>query len=163
MAVAATRPRRSRTTMVGVPAIRYAPATEESGSATFGKVTPAWRSAKLAPTVVQVYPRPIHALTADAVTVTVTGATTVGSNVVVRVRFVLEKLASEEAEVLLRLRLGLGEADAAPLGPMYEQARSSGPTRPHPLTPPLPGILRTVGRAVALTDTARDILTRRGR
>lgn len=74
-----------------------------------------------------------------------------------------EHIAYEEAEVLPRLRLALGEADAARLGPMYEQARSSGPTRPHPLTPPLPGVLRTVGRAAALTDTVRDIVTRRGR
>lgn len=74
-----------------------------------------------------------------------------------------EHIAYEEATVLPRLRLSLSEADAARLGDMYEHAKASGPTRPHPLTPPLPGVLRTVGKASATLDTARDILMRRGR
>ena len=74
-----------------------------------------------------------------------------------------EHIAYEEATVLPRLRLSLSEAGASRLGLMYENAKSSGPTRPHPMTPPLPGVLRTVGRAAAAVDTARDLITRRGR
>lgn len=74
-----------------------------------------------------------------------------------------EHIAYEESNVLPRLRLSLSEASAAHLGVMYEKAKASGPTRPHPMTPPLPGVLRTVGKAAAALDTTRDLITRRGR
>lgn len=74
-----------------------------------------------------------------------------------------EHISYEESAVLPRLRLSLSDADAARLGLMYENAKTSGPTRPHPMTPPLPGILRTVGKAAAAMDTARDVVTRRGK
>lgn len=74
-----------------------------------------------------------------------------------------EHIAYEESKVLPRVRLALGEADASRLGLAYEHSKSSGPTRPHPMTPSLPGVLKTVGRAAAAMDTARDVLTRRGR
>lgn len=74
-----------------------------------------------------------------------------------------DHIAYEESNVLPRLRLSLAEASAAHLGVMYEKAKSSGPTRPHPMTPPLPGVLRTVGKAAAALDVTRDLITRRGR
>jgi len=49
---------------------------------------------ELASPAVVVYPGPVHAVTAHAVKVTVTGATTVGSKVVMRVGPVLEKLCA---------------------------------------------------------------------
>jgi hemerythrin superfamily protein len=78
-------------------------------------------------------------------------------------RMLRDHVDYEESEALPRLRLRLSAEDASSLGALYEKALASGPTRPHPLTPAVPGILRTAGPAVGVIDSARDFLTRRGR
>ncbi len=40
--------------------------------------------------------------------------------------------------------------------------RATAPTRPHPHTPPSPGVLRTAGPVAAAADKARDKVTGRG-
>jgi hemerythrin-like domain-containing protein len=69
----------------------------------------------------------------------------------------------EETRVWPGLREALSPAEASDLGDRIEQAERKGPTRPHPHTPPSPGVLRTAGPAVAAIDRLRDAVTGRGR
>lgn len=69
----------------------------------------------------------------------------------------------EETEVLPRLRAEVGDIMSRRLGSWFEWGSRRAPTRPHPHTPPIPGLLRSHGRMVSLTDRARDFVTRRGR
>jgi hemerythrin-like domain-containing protein len=69
----------------------------------------------------------------------------------------------EETRVWPGLRQALSPAEAQELGEKIQRAEDKGPTRPHPHTPPSPGVLRTAGSAVAVIDRLRDAVSGRGR
>ena len=73
-----------------------------------------------------------------------------------------EHIAFEEARVWPGLRSALTSTEAEELGEKLELAKKTAPTRPHPGTPPLPGVLKTTGPVVAVADKARDAVTGRG-
>jgi Hemerythrin HHE cation binding domain len=73
-----------------------------------------------------------------------------------------EHIAFEEGQVWPGLTAALTEAEANELGTRIEQAKESGPTRPHPHTPASPGVLKTAGPVAAAADKARDAVTGRG-
>ena len=60
------------------------------------------------------------------------------------------------------LRAVLTPAEAADLGNKIIESKKAAPTRPHPHTPPSPGILKTGGPVVGAADRARDAATGRG-
>jgi hemerythrin-like domain-containing protein len=73
-----------------------------------------------------------------------------------------EHIAFEETQVWPGLRQALTEEEAAGLGSKLAEGKKTAPTRPHPHTPPSPGLLKTGGPAVAAADRARDAATGRG-
>ena len=73
-----------------------------------------------------------------------------------------EHIAFEEARVWPGLRSAPTSTEAEELGEKLEQAKKTAPTRPHPGTPPSPGVLKTIGPVVAVADKARDAVTGRG-
>ena len=73
-----------------------------------------------------------------------------------------EHIAFEETQVWPGLRAELSEAEASELGDKIEQAKKTGPTRPHPNTPASPGVLKAAGPVAAAADKARDAVTGRG-
>jgi hypothetical protein len=72
-------------------------------------------------------------------------------------------IAYEEMRVWPGLRGVMSAADANELGDKLVKGKDIAPTRPHPNTPPRPGILKAVGPAVAAADRLRDAATGRGR
>ncbi len=73
-----------------------------------------------------------------------------------------EHIAFEETRVWPGLRSALTSTEAEELGEKLEQAKKTAPTRPHPGTPPSPGILKSTGPVVAAADKAWDAVTGRG-
>jgi len=73
-----------------------------------------------------------------------------------------EHISFEENEVWPALRQALSGRDAEELGRDLVKAKESAPTRPHPGTPPSPGVLKTVGAVAATVDHVRDSMTDRG-
>lgn len=73
-----------------------------------------------------------------------------------------QHIGFEETQVWPSLRLAMEPAEAARLGSAAAALRRWAPTRPHPLVPPLPGVLTTGGPVVGMLDRARDLLTLRG-
>jgi hemerythrin-like domain-containing protein len=73
-----------------------------------------------------------------------------------------EHIAYEENEVWPEMEKALSAEEAQELGHKIEEGKKIAPTRPHPHTPPKPGILKTAGPAVAAADRARDAVTGRG-
>ena len=73
-----------------------------------------------------------------------------------------EHIAFEETRVWPGLRSALTSTEAEELGEKLEQAKKAVPTRPHPGTPPSPGVLKSTGPVVAVADKARDAVTGRG-
>jgi hemerythrin-like domain-containing protein len=73
-----------------------------------------------------------------------------------------DHIAFEENQVWPGLRASLTETEASELGSKIEQARTTGPTRPHSHMPAAPGVLKTAGPAAAAADKARDAMTGRG-
>jgi hemerythrin superfamily protein len=73
-----------------------------------------------------------------------------------------EHIAFEETQVWPALRSALTEPEAVELGDKIAQAKKTAPTRPHPHTPPRPGVLKAAGPAAAAMDRARDAATGRG-
>ena len=73
-----------------------------------------------------------------------------------------EHIAFEEARVWPGLRSALTSTEAEDLGEKLEQAKKTAPTRPHPGTPPSPGVLKSIGPVVAVADKARDAVIGRG-
>ncbi|GAA2133608.1 hemerythrin domain-containing protein [Actinomadura napierensis] len=71
-------------------------------------------------------------------------------------------IAFEENEVWPALRRVITDERAEKLGEKLEQGKKLAPTRPHPNTPPKPGILKAAGPAVAAADKVRDKITGRG-
>ena len=72
-----------------------------------------------------------------------------------------EHIDFEEGQVWPPLREKLSPEQGNELGDKLEAAKASAPTRPHPHTPPSPGVLKTAGPAVAAADRLRDAATHR--
>jgi hypothetical protein len=72
-----------------------------------------------------------------------------------------EHIAYEENTVWPRLRPVISAERAEELGDKLVEGKKTAPTRPHPHTPPKPGVLKTAGPAVAATDKLRDKITGR--
>jgi hemerythrin-like domain-containing protein len=72
-------------------------------------------------------------------------------------------IAYEETTVWPALRKVLSAERAERLGEKLEQGKKRAPTRPHPHTPPKPGVLKAAGPAVAAADKVRDKIAGRGR
>jgi len=72
-------------------------------------------------------------------------------------------IAFEETQVWPSLRTALNTERAAELGTQIAEGKKTAPTRPHPHTPPSPGVLKAAGPAAAAADKARDAVTGRGR
>lgn len=73
-----------------------------------------------------------------------------------------EHIEFEESRVWPGLRKALSAEVAGELGKKLSAAKKTAPTRPHPNTPPSPGVLKPAGPAVAAADKARDAMTGRG-
>jgi hypothetical protein len=73
-----------------------------------------------------------------------------------------EHITYEETQVWPALRNALTAEEADDLGTKIEQGKKTAPTRPHPHTPPSPGVLKAAGPAAAAADKARDAATGRG-
>jgi hemerythrin superfamily protein len=74
-----------------------------------------------------------------------------------------EHIAYEENSVWPELRKALSAQEEDALGGKLEEGKKLAPTRPHPHTPPKPGVLKSAGPAVAAADKARDAITGRGK
>jgi hemerythrin-like domain-containing protein len=74
-----------------------------------------------------------------------------------------EHIAFEETQVWPGLRVALTTEQAEELGTKLAEGKKTAPTRPHPHTPPSPGVLKTAGPAVAAADRARDAVTGRNK
>ena len=72
-----------------------------------------------------------------------------------------EHIGYEENNVWPELKKVLSADEADELGTKLEEGKKLAPTRPHPHTPPKPGVLKTAGPAVAAADKARDAVTGR--
>lgn len=73
-----------------------------------------------------------------------------------------EHIWYEQDEVWPRVEAAIGNDRLTKVGEQMAAAKEKAPTRPHPSTPPAPGVLKTVGKVAALADRARDALTHRG-
>jgi hypothetical protein len=73
-----------------------------------------------------------------------------------------EHIEFEETRVWPGMRAALSAEQAAEIGTKIAEGKKTAPTRPHPHTPPSPGVLKTAGPAAAATDKARDAVTGRG-
>lgn len=73
-----------------------------------------------------------------------------------------EHISFEETRVWPGLRGALSSGEAHELGEKLSSGKDMAPTRPHPNTPPKPGILKAAGPAVAAADKMRDAATGRG-
>lgn len=73
-----------------------------------------------------------------------------------------EHIAYEETRVWPELRKVITAERAEELGRKLAEAKKKAPTRPHPHTPPKPGILKAAGPAVAAADRLRDKVAHRG-
>jgi hemerythrin-like domain-containing protein len=73
-----------------------------------------------------------------------------------------EHIEFEETQVWPGLRSVLPAETSAELGTKIAEGKKTAPTRPHPNTPPSPGVLKTAGPAAAMADKARDAVTGRG-
>lgn len=73
-----------------------------------------------------------------------------------------EHIEFEEVQVWPKLRVVITAEEAEELGRKLEEGKKMAPTRPHPHTPPKPGILKSAGPAVAAADKLRDKMTGRG-
>jgi len=73
-----------------------------------------------------------------------------------------EHIAYEEDQVWPELRRVISQERAQDLGRKLEEGKKRAPTRPHPNTPPKPGVLKGAGAAVAMADRVLDKVTGRG-
>jgi hemerythrin-like domain-containing protein len=72
-----------------------------------------------------------------------------------------EHIAFEETQVWPGMRAALSSERAAELGEQIAEAKKTAPTRPHPHTPPSPGVLKAAGPVAAAADKLRDKVTGR--
>ncbi len=73
-----------------------------------------------------------------------------------------EHIQFEETRVWPGMRSALSAEAADELGRKIADGKKTAPTRPHPHTPPSPGVLKSTGPAAAVADKARDAVTGRG-
>jgi hemerythrin-like domain-containing protein len=73
-----------------------------------------------------------------------------------------EHIAYEEREVWPAAQR-MAPSELEELGKKMAIAKKAAPTRPHPHTPPKPGVLKTAGLAAAAVDKMRDAATGRGK
>ncbi len=73
-----------------------------------------------------------------------------------------QHIAYEQDTVWPALMAELPDDEREALGQKFAKAKSAGPTRPHPNTPPKAGVLKTAGLGAAVADRARDAVTGRG-
>lgn|SRR5258707_822558 len=71
-------------------------------------------------------------------------------------------ISYEETQVWPSLRNALSAEEASEIGTKIEQGKKTAPSRPHPHTPPSPGVLKAAGPLAAAADRARDKATGRG-
>lgn len=67
-------------------------------------------------------------------------------------------VALEERQVLTLLESTLSLNDSMSLGGVFERISTNSPTRPHPLTPAVPGVLAMAGPMARRADRLRDFL-----
>jgi len=72
-----------------------------------------------------------------------------------------EHIAYEQNVVWPAFEAAISREDSVKLGEKLEAAKKVAPTRPHPDTPPNPGVLKTMGMATAMVDHVRDAATGR--
>lgn len=72
-----------------------------------------------------------------------------------------EHIRFEQDEVWPRVRACVSEQHLAEVGDKMAAAKAKAPTRPHPETPSSAGVQKTVGKAAAALDRARDAVTGR--
>jgi hemerythrin-like domain-containing protein len=73
-----------------------------------------------------------------------------------------EHIEFEETQVWPLMRTALPTDKSAEIGEKIAEGKKTAPTRPHPHTPPSPGVLKTAGPTAAAADRVRDKLTGRG-
>ena len=73
-----------------------------------------------------------------------------------------EHIAYEQDVVWPRLAETLSSTELDRLGERLETAKKVAPTRPHPATPPIGIVQKTMGLGVAVADHVRDVVTGRG-
>ena len=73
-----------------------------------------------------------------------------------------EHIEFEETRVWPLMRTALPADKSAEIGEKIAEGKKTAPTRPHPHTPPSPGVLKAAGPVAAATDKARDKITGRG-
>jgi hemerythrin-like domain-containing protein len=74
-----------------------------------------------------------------------------------------EHIAYEEREVWPIVQQRMAQSELDELGEKMTTAKKAAPTRPHPHTPPKPGVLKTAGVAAAAVDKMRDTAAGRGK
>lgn len=74
-----------------------------------------------------------------------------------------EHIEYEQDHVWPRVTDAVPASDLEEAGGRLERARKRAPTRPHPHTPPQPGVLKTTGAMAAAVDKVRDVLSGRSR
>lgn len=67
-------------------------------------------------------------------------------------------VALEESQILTPLESDLSRNDSMSLGDVYERISAKSPTRPHPLTPAIPGVLAMAAPMARRADRLRDLL-----
>jgi hemerythrin-like domain-containing protein len=72
-------------------------------------------------------------------------------------------IAYEEREVWPVVQQRMARSELDELGERMATAKKVAPSRPHPRTPPKPGVLKTAGVAAAAVDKMRDAVTGRGK
>jgi hemerythrin-like domain-containing protein len=72
-----------------------------------------------------------------------------------------EHIAYEQDVVWPAFEAAISREDSLKLGEKLEAAKKVAPTRPHPDTPPNPGVLKTMGMVTAMVDHVRDAATGR--
>jgi hemerythrin-like domain-containing protein len=73
-----------------------------------------------------------------------------------------EHIGYEEREVWPSVQR-MARSELEQIGKKMAIAKKAAPTRPHPHTPPKPGVLKTAGIAAAAVDKMRDAVTGRGK
>ena len=72
-----------------------------------------------------------------------------------------EHIAYEQEVVWPAFEAAISREDLVKMGEKLEAAKKIAPTRPHPDTPPNPGVLKTMGMVTAMLDHVRDAATGR--
>lgn len=72
-------------------------------------------------------------------------------------------IAYEEREIWPVVQQRMARSELDELGEKMATAKKVASSRPHPHTPPKPGVLKTAGVAAAAVDKMRDAVTGRGK